>query len=287
MAFYEESSYGVFASGGATLFPRLFNSNSWSMRQVPLRQVIRTADAGNRPIQVVAGRRAFQGTLNTLLYPSQAAYLATMITPVSNILPSYSIEWWDSVQAWRFLGFRAQSLTLTGSATQDYWTCSLTGTAQDRDGTFTTFAQPAQSVYPTEVPYQYIETAGNCTIATTAFTKYKTLTMKFDNVLVPTWDEQPTITDLIYAGRDFTFTFGPQYLATTYRGDYSAQTALAFVLDLVRASPSHGFSVNCQSSTYFSNVADDLPLDGPGYQNITGQVFFDKTGGTDFAITAT
>jgi hypothetical protein len=284
---FKETTYGTFNGAGATLFPRLYNSNSFSMRRVPLRQIIRTADAGNVPIQVVAGRRAFTGTLNTLLYPTQAAYLATMFTPVANVLPSYSIEYWDSVQAWKLLGVRAQSMTLTGSATQDYWTASINFIAQDRDATFTTFAQPAQSSYPTEVPYQYVETAGNCTIATVAFTKYKTLTMNFANVLVPTWDEQPTITDLVYAGRDFTFTFGPQYLATVFRGDYEAQTALAFVLDITRTSPSHSFSVNCEASTYMSNIADDLPLDGPGYQTISCAVFFDKTASADFAITAT
>ncbi len=257
------------------------------MRQVPLRQVIRSADAGNRPIQVVAGRRAFVGTLNTLFYPSQAPYIAGMLALSSNILPSYSIEYWDSVQAWKLLGARVQSLTLTGSATQDYWTMGINFIAQDRDGTFTSFAQPAQSVYPTEVPYQYIETAGNCTLATVAFTKYKNLSLNFANVLVPTWDESPTITDLVYCGRDFTFTFGPQYTATTLRGDYSSQSALAFVLDIARSAGSFTFSVDCKASTYFSNVADDLPLDGPGYQTISAQVFFDKSATTDFAITST
>lgn len=287
LTFYQETTYGVFNAAGATMYPRLYNSNSFTMRRTPQRQVIRTADAGNIPIQVVAARRAFTGTLNTLLYPDQAAYLATMIQPVANVLPSYSIEWWDSVRSHKFLGARCQSMTLTGSSTQDYWTCSLNLTAQDRDDTFTTFTQPPQSSYPTIVPYQFVETASNCKIAGVAFTKYKTLTMSFANVAVPTWDENPIISDFVYAGRDFTFTFGPQYVAKTYRDDYDLQTPLAFILNLTRTSPAHSFNVACESSTYFSAIADDLPLDGPGYQTITAQVFFDKTASTDFVITAT
>lgn len=283
----QEATYGTFASGGAKLYPVLHGSNAFTMRQVPMRKIIRSADAGNRKRQVVASRRAFTGTLTMPFYPSQAPYIAGMLTLTSNVLPSYSVLFWDSVQAWKFLGLRVASIAISCSAEAEYATVTIAFIGQDRDGTFTVFAQPAQSNYPTDLPYQHVETASNCTLATVALAKYKSLNMTFANVLKPTWDEQAIITDLVYCGRDYSFNFGPQYLTNALRADYSSQSALAFVLGWARSAGSFAFSVNCESSTYLANVADDLPLDGPGYATVSGESFFDLSATTDFAITST
>ena len=285
---YQESSYGVYNAAGAMCAPRLYQGNSFTPRLVPQRQVIRTADAGNRPIQVVANRKVIQGTLNTLLYPTQAAYWATALTMVSNDLPSYSADYWDGIQAWRFVGGKIQSWAITANAMQDYMSMAINFIFQQRDPTFTTYPQPAESIYPPENPYQYVETASNCTLGGTAFTKYKNLDITVSNVLAGTWDEQPFISACYYCGRDMTFSFGPQYLATTYRGDFEAQTPLVFQLAMIRGpAAAHSLTFNLESSSYISNIADDLPLDGPGYQTIDIQAFFDKTAGTDFTMVAT
>lgn len=295
----QETTYGAYNSAGATCYPRFTGGNAFTPRRVPQRQVIRSADAGNRMIQVVANRRVFTGTMQTLLYPTQAAYWATMLTLGTDsngyiTPPSYSFQYWDSIQAWRLLGGKAKTITITSSAEQDYVSMSVEWVFQDRDNTFTTYAQPAESVYPVESPYQHHETSSNCTIGGTAFTNYKTLSLTFANVLQGPWNELQTISYLYYCGRDMKFSFGPEYLATaanpsgtTFRTDYEQQTPLAFVLEWIRASPSHSLTIQCESSAYMSNIQDDLPLDGPGYQAIDVDVFFDKTAATDFAITAT
>ena len=46
---YQETAYGTFAPAGSLCSPRLYQGNSFTVRKVPQRQVIRTADAGNRP----------------------------------------------------------------------------------------------------------------------------------------------------------------------------------------------------------------------------------------------
>lgn len=288
---FQETTYGTFNSAGATCFPRLYGGNSFTVRRVPQRQVLRTADAGNRKIQVLANRRVFVGTLQTLIYPTQAAYWATALTLGTDsngfiTPPSYSFQYWDSIQAWRLLGGKVASLTLTSSAEQDYVTMSVDWVFQDRDPTFTAFTQPAESNYPVETPYSHVETASNCTLGGTAFTNYKSITLKAANVLQPTWNELQTISALYYCGRDLTFSFGPEYLATTFRTDYEQQTALAFVIEWIRTTGSHNLKFQCESSSFMSNIQDDLPLDGPGYQAIDVEVFFDKTAGTDFAVTA-
>jgi hypothetical protein len=288
MALYAESTWGTFASGGATLFPRLYQGDSFTMRPMPLRQVIRTADAGNRRIQVVSARTQVQGTLNTLLYPTQAAYWATALTPTGTpaVLPSYSIEYFDSVRVQRYLGCRVSKFTLTSTSDQDYLSMSVDFIGQILDSTFTTFAQPAQSVYPVEVPYEHAESRANILLGGSAVTAYKSAVVTITNYLAPQFDESATINSLTYCGRDLDFAIVPQYVATTYRTDFEAQTPLTWVLEWIRVAGTHNFTITCEASDYISGITDQLPLDNIGYQSLDNQVFFDKTATTDFAVTA-
>ena len=281
----QETTYGTFNAAGATFYPRLYQGNSFTPRRVVQRQVIRSADAGNRRIQVVANRQVFSGTLKTLFYPTQASYVMNMATQLTaNVLNSYSFLYWDSVQAWKLLGGRVGALRISSNAQQDYVTLEIDLIFQSRDDTYTTFPQPAQSVYPTENPYTHVQTKTNITLATTAVTKYKQIDINLTNVLQPTWDESTTISDCLYCGRNFDFTLIPQYITATYRQDYEQQTPLAWVIGWANPVP-HSVTFNGESSGYIDSVADDLPLDGPGYATIANQIFFDKTASTDFTVT--
>jgi hypothetical protein len=283
--FLEETTYGVFNATGAAFYPRLYQGNSFTPRRTVMRQIIRSADAGNRRIQVVANRQQFTGTLKTLFYPTQASYVwnaATQLT--ANVLPSYSALYWDSVQAWKLLGGRVSALRLSSNANQDYVTLEMDWIFQARDDTYTTFPQPAESVYPTENPYCHVDTKTHITLAATAVTKYKQIDIALTNVLQPTWDEGQTISDALYCGRDFNFSLIPQYTAATYRQDYEQQTPLAWVIAWSIPTP-HSVTINGEASGYIDSVADDLPLDGPGYQTLASQLFFDKTATTDFTVT--
>ena len=116
------TNYGVFnsaPSAGQIIYPSLYGGNSFTVRAMPQRQVIRTADAGNRRREVVAARKVYQGVLNTLLRPNEAAYWIEAATTLTNdgagrpCLPSYSALFWDSTQAWKLLGGMIQSMTIT------------------------------------------------------------------------------------------------------------------------------------------------------------------------------
>lgn|GEM_PF-4590780 len=289
------ANYGVFNTApvaGQTLYPTIYGGNAFTVRRVPQRQVIRTADAGNRRKMVVANRTVYQGTFSTLLHPDQASYWLTAASTLSADagghlwLPSYSFNYWDSVQAWQLLGGMLQKLTITSNAQQDYVSMSQSWIFQTRNTTFTSFPEPAETNYSTLVPYQHVETASNCTLGGTAFTKYKSVTINLTNLLTGTWDELPYISALYYGGRDFDFAFGPQYLATAYRGDFEAQTALTFALKWARATPAHSLSLDLNTNSYISNIQDELPLEGPGYQDVDVQCFYDATNTADFSFTA-
>lgn len=281
---FAETSYGVFASGGATWYPRLFGGNAFTPRVVPARTVLRSADAGNRRIQVVANRNVIVGTLKTLLYPTQAAYIMTAAsTLTSNALGSYSFEYWDSIRAWRLLGGMCSGMRLSSSAQADAVSLETDWIFQSLDATFTTFAQPAQSVYPTENPYQHVNSAGIITLGGSAVTKYKQIDINLKNTLVGTWDELSNISACYYCGRDLDFTLTPQYVATTFRTDYEDQTPLTWVIEWANAVP-HSVTITGEASGYIDTISDDLPLDGPGYQALANQIFFDKTASADFSI---
>jgi Phage tail tube protein len=284
-----ESSYGTYNVAGTTLYPTLDGNNSFTMRPVPQRQIIRTADGGNRRKFVVANRTTCVGKLETVLHPDQCSFWATMLTPTGSpaALPSFTIDYWDSVRAQRYLGAIPDSFTVTTSATQDYAKLSVNFVAQKRDATFTTFAQPAESNYSSLVPYGHVETAGNVKLAGSAITNYQSMSVTIKNVLQGTWDEQSFITSLLYCGRDLDFTLGPQYTATAYRGDFEAQTPLTWILKFARTSPSHTFTITCETATYLSNIADNLPLGGAAYQTLSAQCFYDAANTADFTIAGT
>jgi hypothetical protein len=252
---------------------------------VPARQVIRTADAGNRRIQVVANRQVISGTLKTLLYPTQAAYIMTAntITGTPPVLPSYSFEFFDSTRVQRYLGGMCSGMRISSNAQQDYVSLETDWIFQSLDATFTVFAQPAQSNYPTENPYQHVNSSGNVKLGGTAITLYKQVDINLKNVLVGTWDETSTISALYYCGRDLDFTAVPQYTAATYRTDYEGQTPLTWIIKWANAVP-HSVTFTCEASGYIDSIGDDLPLDGPGYQSLANQIFFDKSAATDFAV---
>jgi hypothetical protein len=283
--FLQETTYGTFNAAGAAFYPRLYQGNSFTPRRVVQRQIIRTADAGNRRIQVVASRQVFSGTLKTLLYPTQASYvIGAATTLTANVLNSYSCLYWDSVQAWKLLGGRVSAMRISSNAQQDYVSLEIDWIFQSRDDTYTTFPQPAQTVYPTENPYCHVNSKGYITLAAAAVTKYKQIDITLTNILQPTWDEGTTISDALYCGRNFDFSLVPQYTSATFRSDYEQQTPLAWVIEWANPVP-HSISFNGESSGYIDSIADDLPLDGPGYQTLASQLFFDRTAATDFTVT--
>jgi hypothetical protein len=285
----KELSYGVRnPSPGPSdiLWFRLYSDNAFTMRPTPQRQVIRSADAGNRRRQVVSARTVYQGGLATLAYPSQMPYIMTAAANITgNDLNSYTLDFFDSTRVQGYLGGKISNLSLTSSATQDYVTLSLAFTAQRLDSTLTVLPQPADSVFPAEVPYEHVETAGNVTVGSVQ-SKYASLSLTIANVLGPTWDELPYITNLYYCGRDVGFTFNPQYLSATLRQELEAQSALSCSLLWNRPSTSNELLVSAQTKNYIASISDSIPLGGPAYQTVTVETFFDGAATTDMSVTA-
>jgi hypothetical protein len=77
-AFVPEPSYGKYAGSLSTaVYITMVGGNSFTPRKEPIRQIVRTADGGNRRKFVVGSRRRYQGTLHTVFQPDQGTFWAT------------------------------------------------------------------------------------------------------------------------------------------------------------------------------------------------------------------
>ena len=281
----KEATYNTFNAAAIpadiTWF-RLIGGNAFSMRVVPQRVIIRSADGGNRRRQVVAARKVCAGNLSTAWYPTQSAFLLnSAMTLTASDLPSYTLDYFDSVQVHRFTGAKVSSLAITSTAQQDYcatsigWIASTRGTA--------TLAQPADSTFPQEVPYEHIETKGNLNIGGVV-TKYSSLSISLKNVLAPTWDEDQYITNLYYCGRDMDLSFRLQYLSSAMRAAFEAQSPLTVTAAWARVAGLTS-TFDLKTKNYLADFTDDIPLDNATYQAMTIQAFFDGAASTDCSFT--
>src|SRR5271157_3388138 len=86
VALLPEFAYGVYNAAATPIYPTLFGGNAFTMRKVPQRQIIRTADGANRRKFVVSARKVFAGNLNTLLHPDQCVAWAAAMQPIGTVL---------------------------------------------------------------------------------------------------------------------------------------------------------------------------------------------------------
>ncbi len=289
LRFTKEASYGVRnpSPGGTDVcYVRLAQNNAFGMRVVPQRQIIRTAEAGNRRRIVVGARKMMSGNLATILYPTQAAFfLNAGCTLTASDLPSYTVDYNDSTRVIGCLGVKVAKLNLPSTSNQDWVPLHLDLVGQQIDASFTSFTQPADSNYPSEVPYEHVETSGHVTVGGSTLTKYSSLNVTVTNHLSSNWDENTYISSLFYCGRDVDFSFRAQYMSATWRTDLEAQAAIAASLGWNRASPAHSITFDLKSSNYIATIADEIPLDNATYQTVNVQTFYDGTAATDLALT--
>lgn len=285
----KEATYGVFDASATTdniAWFRLPRGNPFTPRVVPQRVVIRSADGGNRRIQVVSSRKVVAGALSTLFYPSQAQFLldAALTFTAGGELNSYTADYFDSQQVHRFLGGKVQTLALPGTAQGDWLPANVGWIFQQQDGAPPTLAQPADTVFPTDVPFKHVESKGLFKLATVAQTAYKSLGVTITNQLASTFDEDEWITACYYAGRDVDLAVSKQYLTTAMRDAFEAQTALTLEASWARTG-GRTVKLDLKTASYAADCGDDLPIDGACYQDISIQAFYDASASTDVAFT--
>jgi len=282
LAIMPESTYGTYNTGGTLIYIRLASDNAFSMNPTVLSEDIRDAGGGNRKVQRVATRKSHAGSLTTPLYPTQAnALLAWGATISSNDLGSYSINHYDGVRTRRYLGVKVGKLGLACSPTS-HLILSLDLVAQTT-ASDPTFAEPAFSSFPTELPYTFQQSSGQFSVAASARTRYNSFALSIVNMLKPQFEELDYISSLPYCGRDVSFTTSFQYSASTDTAAYEAQTSLDTTIAFVHGT--NTLTLDFQSVGKLSSRARSMPLGDISREDYTLDAFYESAGGTDFGFT--
>jgi hypothetical protein len=282
-----ESTYGTYNAAGTLFWARLAGDTAFSMMPTPGRKEINSADGGNRPVQNVSSRVMIGGKLRTPVYPTQcAAILGWGTSLTSNALPSYTVDWFDSFETRRYLGVGVNKLKLSCASTSDegmaYFDLDLTAQAVST----VTLAAPAFSVFPTELPYKHIESSTGFVLHNTR-TQYNAFSMEVANILKGTFDELPTISNLVYCGRTIDIKSSFQYIDVNDRTDFEAQTAEAASILFTKASPAHTLSLDWKATGRITSRDQSLPLGDITRQGVGLRAFYDATATTDFSFTET
>lgn len=282
---YPEATYGTFDSGATAILIRLHADNAFTMMPTPRFKDIRSADGQNRPVQVVSSVTTHSGNLMTPLYPTQAAALLGWAgTITSNALPSYTVDFYDSVRVRRWLGVGVDSLALAAAADSDegIFYANLALTAQTLAGSDPTFTIPAFSSFPTELPYTLKQTSTGFSVGGSTRTKYNRVNFTIANKLAKTVDELAYISGLTYCGRDVTFGTSFQYVASTDQGNYEGQSALDCALVVTHGTNTLTLDFNTKGR--MSRRSRQIPLGDISREEYEMRCLYDSGVTTDFSF---
>lgn len=301
----KELTWATFDGTGSTPTPttstvlwiELTGPDSYVLDADPKRWTIRTADGGNLRTQRGSHRKGFTGSLNTLLYPSQAAQLlGWFMTPTgsgaSKALPSFTCDFWNGRRAIRTLGVRVSKGTIksTDSDTDPNVMLSLEllGKSQVDDGTIT-LAEPAISVFPlaTEIPFNHTHMSGHLTIAGSGRTGIKSATVEVNNVLYAPFFESTTIDRASYNGRDVGATLELVDPTETDRTNFESQVKSALAIGWTISSPAKAIAIDMQGSCYPGSYKANASFSEDDAATFGFEAFRDNTSGTDMAVTVT
>jgi hypothetical protein len=284
-----EVTFGTYNSGGTPLYPRLVSDTALLAQSDPQRRLIMSADGGNRPVQVVAGRNLLTAKLHTALYPTQAqAYLDWACNISGGDLPSYTLDLFDTVDKTRNVGMKVKQLTLQCGKDQDegiVW-ADLDLVGQQVLGTPPTLSAPAFASYPAENPYIHQESAGAFTLGSSR-ASWAGFKVTVTNILVVDNEEFAYASAITYCGRTIAIGADFKYLAAADRTAYEAQTAQACSIEFTKASPAHTLTLGFQGQGRVSKRTRTLPLGGIARQSIDYDGFYDNTNASDFIYTVT
>jgi hypothetical protein len=274
------------AAANTILWPRLRSGDAFAIEAQPQTTEIRGADGYNLPQQNVSARRQCQGSLKTPCYPSQAAALIAWAIPSARVLPSYTADYWDGVEARRWLGVRVRQLEMTSSSQADFAELNLSIEAWKPDPVAPTLPEPAPTVFPAEQPYLHTESKGLVTFDGTAITNFNSLTVTIANRIAAGWDEDMYVAGLDYAGRDVTFQVVRRIPSNAERVRYEAQATAAGVFQWSRGGGTpHGVKFDFQTASFITRRTVSRDFDAAQYQTLPFKAFKDGTTGLDMAAT--
>lgn len=286
----KEATWGVFdAEATDTLWLELPDDGQNLMEHAPVVQTTRAATRNLRR-RKVSRKYNDTGRIRTMLFSDQAALLIPWFaTPVVDAddrlnLPSYTLDWFDGVEARRFTGLRVEQGQITSNNQNDFVNLDLTVRAKGVEA-LASFDEPTIGDYPDGPIYCHQDSAGQIKIGSVV-TKYRSLTITYRNMLDPQFDEFDHLSSCDYCGRDVNWEIVLQNLDTTLKAAFEAQTAMLGQVKWSIASPAHSVTFNLQNANYIAGRDIDRAFNRTQYQTIRLESHQDMTSGEDAIATA-
>ena len=293
---WAESTYGVFGGSGSNgtgwVVVELTQANPYSVRPKPIQKTIRGSSGANRVSKLFSTQTGLSGNLNTLLYPSQAAFFmkaATDITTTPGDLQSYTIDHYiqkddtsGTVDYTRHVGCKIEQAHISGTADDVTMKLELMVVAQ-KPVTITSsdFPVPASTDFPAGRPYCFTDTATGLTLGTLR-ADYAGFDLTIKNILDHPFFETQYIGRNRFCGRDVTWSDKLLYKSAADRTAFEATTP--FTCSAVLAgTPATTFTL--QGANFLSAVDDSIDYSHCFYQDLTWVNCLDQSSGLDLVVT--
>lgn len=298
MRMTKEAAWGTFdttATSGNIMWIRLTDGGSFVAEPDPQTWDVRGADGFNLRQQRGAPVTMFPFSLKTVLYPAQAPNLVNWgLTPVSNVLPSYTIDYWDGIEVRRLLGCRVATGKLGTDSSSFVMNFEVSGYGQT--ASTTTLAQPASTVFVSERPYVHQDSAAAClygaTTSTPTLALYDSIEVSWKNVLDARAFESTYIQICDYNGRDVDFALKRLLTANAERIAFQNQALRAATIAWAVTttggySGNHSLSLALQSNSYVGGRTVTRSFDRDQDEQLSMMSYKDGTTGTDLVVTCT
>jgi hypothetical protein len=303
----KEVAYNTFPTspaGGTQQDIFLPVGNAMTVRAMPQFSEIRDAGQANRKIRKNIGRTAVSGSIQSLLFPTQAAYVLDLAAGITGVapcldLPSFSI---DNLQVLpvcasvyrRYTGCKVGQFTITADQSEGgmyaSWKADIMGSTP-RTITSTDFPTPALSAFPADDPFEFFHIAGHVTIGG-ARTDIQSLQFTINNMTKSFPNEARYVSNVGWFGRDVGLSMKLLYKSNSDRQHYEQgdKQAVSIAFDTGVST----LTLNMQAVNNIDSVEDDLPLDDFFTQTLSLSALVDPAstagpGGsaTDFSFAVT
>lgn len=287
-----EVLYGTFNSAGLAATGVVFHlrdGSSSTVRPKPIVWVEPSAAGSNRPTYQGSEQISVVGAIQTDLFPSQAGILVPLgcnLTGTILNLPSFTLDEgivhddMTSTSYGRTTGCMVESFEVVANnsvgGTVARLNLGIIGKQFDRTITVTDFAEPTFAStpgYPLDDPYVFQHLAGNLTIdgARTGFRDFK---LSVKNKIMAPFDEGRYIRRAWWGGREVMLEVTLSYNSDADRQAFEDQDEFAVSAAFDDGVKTLTFDLKGRCS--FTNIDDDLPMDGEGYyQKLTMRTLID------------
>lgn len=299
----KEQDFGVFRSTvvpGDQIHIHLTKDNAFTMRKNPEIWMIQSAAFNGRKIRRGSQKAMVAGSLSTLLFPAQAAYIFDWAInlvgedPDCQDLESVTIDEMITLEDLactrvyrRYTGVKVGAIKMMANNSGQTVLVGVDLTLVGRDEAIISssdFPNPSGSDYPDQDPYVFQDTTGTLIVGGVR-TNYSSIGLDITNMITPRFDEFPLVTRIRWHNRDVTFSMSGLYKDQADRDAYLGIVPRAISFAFTDGTETAAFDL--QSRNYLSSVADSLPLDGDYEQTLTFDSMYDVAANADITATVT